>query len=252
MPVPVRPVACFGTVARTQLFEFCVLASLFLHVLVLALSPGWRPSTPSQSRTQVLTVRITPQLVAMQASPSARAARPRAVPEVVRANDAVTPAPETLALASPVVSRAPEAPAVPAPAARATAAAPVAEAMSAAEAQAAVGRQAETRARSGSASEAGSLDQYRLALIGAARRYKRYPAQAMEKGWQGRVDVRLVIGPEGTLQSNAVKVSSGHAILDNQALNMMERAASLMPVPALLRGREFSVHVPVIFDLRSE
>jgi len=252
MPVPTRPVACFGPVARTQLFELCVLASLFLHVLVLAIFPGWRPSTPSQSGTQVLTVRIAPQIAAMPASPSARAARPHAVPEPAHANDAVTPAPETLALASPAVSRAPEAPAVHAPAARATAAVPVAEAMSAAETQAAVGRQGETRARSGSASEAGSIDQYRLALIGVARRYKRYPAQAMEKGWQGRVEIRLVIGPEGTLQSNAVKISSGHAILDNQALNMTERAASLIPVPAVLRGREFSVDIPVIFDLQSE
>lgn len=252
MPVLARPVACFGAVARTQLFELCVLASLFLHVLVLALSPGWRPSTPSQSRTQVLTVRITPQIVAMQASPSARAARPRAVPEPARANDAVTPARETLALASPAVSRAPQAPAVSAPATRATAAVPVAEAVSAAETLAAVGRQAETRARSGSASEAGSIDQYRLALIGVARRYKRYPAQAMEKGWQGRVEIRLVIGPEGTLQSNTVKISSGHAILDNQALTMVERASSVMPVPSVLHGREFSVDIPVIFDLQSE
>jgi len=83
----------------------------------------------------------------------------------------------------------------------------------------------------------------------ATRRYKRYPALAMEKGWQGRVEVRMVIGANGMLASTSIKASSGHAILDNQAVDMLKKGKTTVQIPASLRGREFSVDVPVIFDL---
>ena len=106
-------------------------------------------------------------------------------------------------------------------------------------------------ARSGSDADAVTLAQYRLALIGAARRYKRYPAQALDKGWQGRVEIRLVVGANGTIQTSLVKTSSGYEVLDNQALDMVKKAKPLTPIPAALRGREFSVDIPVIFDLQA-
>ncbi len=103
----------------------------------------------------------------------------------------------------------------------------------------------------GEATDAGTLDQYRLALIDAARRYKRYPAQAMEKGWQGRVEIRLVIGANGVIQTVMVKTSSGYRILDDQAMDMVRRGKPLTQIPPALRGREFTVDIPVIFDLQT-
>lgn len=97
--------------------------------------------------------------------------------------------------------------------------------------------------------DSGTLDQYRLSLMGQARRYKRYPSQAMEKGWTGKVEVRLVVGPDGTMQGVLVKSSSGYAVLDNQAIDIVKKAKPLTPIPPALRGREFSVDVPVIFEL---
>ena len=93
------------------------------------------------------------------------------------------------------------------------------------------------------------MAQYRLALIVATRRYKRYPAIALEKGWQGKVDVHLVIGANGMVASASIKASSGHEILDNQALDMLNKGRTTVPVPAGLRGREFDIEVPVIFSL---
>ena len=95
------------------------------------------------------------------------------------------------------------------------------------------------------------MERYRLAVIGAANKYKRYPAQAMEKGWQGRVEIRLVIGNNGMTQSLVVKSSSGFRILDDQALDMVKKAKPLAPIPASLRGRQFTVDIPVIFDLQT-
>lgn len=90
-----------------------------------------------------------------------------------------------------------------------------------------------------------------MALIVATRRYKRYPAIAMEKGWQGKVEVRMVIGANGMIASASIKASSGHEILDNQAMDMLKKGKTTVLIPASLRGREFSVDVPVIFSLES-
>jgi protein TonB len=102
------------------------------------------------------------------------------------------------------------------------------------------------------APDGGSLAQYRLALIGAAKRHKLYPSHAIERGWQGRVDVRLVLGANGELAGALVQRSSGHDLLDRQALEMMRKAAALTPIPPALRNREFAVEVPVLFELKSE
>jgi len=96
------------------------------------------------------------------------------------------------------------------------------------------------------------FDAYRLALIDAAKRYKRYPVQAMERGWEGRVEIRVVVDANGTIKSALVKSSSRYQILDEQALDMVRKAfsavAQVQPAP---RGREFTVDVPVIFELRT-
>jgi protein TonB len=105
---------------------------------------------------------------------------------------------------------------------------------------------------SAEAPDSNLFDAYRLALINAAKRYKRYPVQAMERGWEGRVEIRVVVDANGTIKSALVKSSSRYQILDDQALDMVRKAFSAMaqvqPAP---RGREFTVDVPVIFELRT-
>ncbi len=90
-----------------------------------------------------------------------------------------------------------------------------------------------------------------MALIVATRRYKHYPAIAMEKGWQGKVEVHLVIGANGMIASASIKTGSGHDILDNQALDMLKKGKTTVPIPPSLRGHEFSIDVPVIFNLEN-
>jgi protein TonB len=100
--------------------------------------------------------------------------------------------------------------------------------------------------------EAGSLAQYRLALIGAAKRLKHYPAQAIDRGIEGRVDVRLVIGADGAPAAVLVKRSSGHEVLDRQAVDTMRRATAATPIPPALRNREIVVEIPLLYELKSE
>ncbi len=104
--------------------------------------------------------------------------------------------------------------------------------------------------RSSASADEGSLQQFRQNILIATRRYKRYPAQAMEKGWQGRAVIHLVIGSNGMTQSFVVKTSSGFQLLDETALDMVKKGRPWVQVPQALRGREFTVDVPVVFDLR--
>jgi len=89
-------------------------------------------------------------------------------------------------------------------------------------------------------------------VITAARRYKRYPRIAMDNGWEGRSEVRMVIGANGMITSLTVRTGAGHEVLDKAALDMIRSAKPLIPIPSALRGREFTVDIPVVFSLKDE
>ena len=243
-----------------------VVMSLALHALMLALFPDIDVRAPVPSAVPVLTATIAPRIVEPETdSPSAaRAARPRdpappkpALKPPADPAPAVRTAPET---AVPFVQEAPPpagvdaAPeAAPAQTERAAPSAPVALEPRTPDPPAAGEPTVRlpSRARLVGESDAGSLDQYRLALIVQAKRYKRYPAQAVERGWAGTVEVRLVIAPDGVMRDALIKSSSGYRVLDDQALDMVKKAKPLTMIPPALRGREFSVDIPVIFDLQT-
>lgn len=86
-----------------------------------------------------------------------------------------------------------------------------------------------------------------MALGGEARRYKRYPRLARERGWQGVVEVTVHLGAAGPGAS--LGRSSGFAALDDQAVDMISQAVRQTPVPEALRGRELSFVLPVQFSL---
>jgi protein TonB len=248
-----------GTIVHNRLLYAGLIASLALHALVLVLLPGARPGAPGAGAPRVLTATITPRVALPEALPATPEARRRPEPQAVKPE--IEPQRESPRLIltgpSPSDSRAiapPMAPeavlAAPTEASRG-APAPAAPAPRALEPQAPAVATGQTAARPAGDADIGTLDQYRLALIGVARKYKRYPAQAIEKGWQGRVEVRLIVGANGMMQSASIKSSSGYEILDNQALDMLKKAKPLTPIPAALSGREFIVDVPVIFDLQT-
>ena len=238
---------------------WCVLASIALHALVLfGLSQRDAPAPPAKTLL-VLTARLVPVATApprepvppsqpVPSPPSKSVPAPRPVLD----KPAATPAPAAQKTApAEAVKTAPPEPAPAAPATSASRAQPAAPGQARSALQAPVGATTEATARSGSAADAGTLEQYRLALIVATRRYKRYPAIAMEKGWQGRVEVHMVIGANGMVARASIKTSSGYEILDNQAMDMLKKGKTTVQIPASLRGREFSIDIPVIFNLDS-
>ena len=107
-------------------------------------------------------------------------------------------------------------------------------------------------AAAGEASDPLTLGQYRLTIIAAAKRYKKYPRLAIDNNWEGQAEVRMEIGADGAMGSIRIKTSSGFDSLDQQALEMIRKAKPLAPIPAALRGKGFTVDVPVLFSLKEE
>lgn len=100
----------------------------------------------------------------------------------------------------------------------------------------------------GAAIDADDLRQYRMALAMAARRFRHYPALARERGWEGVAEVELLLDRFAAPQLR-MHVSSGHALLDEAALEMLRQGARLAPVPTGLSGQEIRVLLPVRFSL---
>lgn len=96
---------------------------------------------------------------------------------------------------------------------------------------------------------ADDLRQYRVSLASAARRFKRYPALARERGWEGAVEVAIRFVPALPAPDVTLVRSSGHDLLDEQAVQMMAQAARATTLPEGLRGRNLEIALPVKFSL---
>jgi protein TonB len=259
MPISTASAGFLQPLNQERRFLWCVLASIVLHAIaLLGMSRHETPAPPAKTLL-VLTARLASVAAVPQPAPPApqperappKAPEPAPAPRPLPAKPLATPAPapQKAAPTAPTKPAAPEAAPAP-PSAAESAAQPQAPVQARALPQAPAGAPGpEAAARPGSEADAGTRDQYRLALIMATKRYKRYPAIAMEKGWQGKVEVHMVIGANGMIASASIKSSSGHEILDNQALDMLKKGKTTVPIPASLRGREFDIDVPVIFNL---
>jgi protein TonB len=98
----------------------------------------------------------------------------------------------------------------------------------------------------------GSIARFRLEVMGVASRYKRYPRIAQDNNWEGRVELRIAISEVGAISSISVKKGTGRAVLDEEAQTMIRRALPLTGIPPALRGKAFTLEIPVDFSLREE
>jgi protein TonB len=102
-----------------------------------------------------------------------------------------------------------------------------------------------------------SLEQQRRLEVGAYAeavrsrilRDQRYPGEALANSLQGTTEVTLVIGITGQVKGVRVAASSGHAVLDAEAVSKARAATDLPPPPRFLQGREFTLAVPIVFRL---
>lgn len=94
-----------------------------------------------------------------------------------------------------------------------------------------------------------ALAGYGRSVAGALAGYLRYPRLAQMRQWQGTTILQLEFAADGRLVESRVLSSSGHDVLDRQALDMLRAALPLPSPPAALAGRPLVVNVPVVFRL---
>lgn len=250
---------------QDRAFHYAVVFSIALHgALLAALSTLPEPRTRAPAPGPIIARLVQP---APPATPTA-APRPERVEPTMEEKKpapslkpvpAAKPRPLSKAEPKSPAKAAPTTPSAPAPESMAEAS-PSPPATSAAPAPAAPSEGAVARAEpvpapaapSADTFDAGSLAQYRLQLISAARKYKRYPRAAMDNNWEGDVVVRMVIGANGMISALSVKSSSGHEVLDRQALEMFRQATRAVTVPPALRGKEFAIELRAIYSLKDE
>lgn len=87
-------------------------------------------------------------------------------------------------------------------------------------------------------------------LLGHLERHKRYPRSARMRRQEGVPYVRFTMDREGIVLSARLEQASGHALLDAEALALLERAQPLPPLPPEIPGERMEIVVPVEFFLR--
>jgi protein TonB len=77
---------------------------------------------------------------------------------------------------------------------------------------------------------------------------KRYPLQARTRHWEGKVILEAVIRDDGTIVKLRIDESSGHAILDQDALNVVKKASPLA-LKHPLGQPQITILVPISYNL---
>ena len=233
-------------------FSYAVLASIVLHALLLfGFSHRYAPKRPAPP-APLLARLVQPPVVQMPVVepaprvPQSEPVQPPTRPKPQARRPAVKPAP--VAKPVPVPELAAEPPVI-------EAVPPTYQAPSEASSAppSVVARTEPTpppAAPTAETMDAGSLAQYRLQLLSKAPKYKRYPRVAIDNNWEGKVVVRMVVGANGGISELIVKTSSGHEVLDQQALEMFKKAKPLVEIPPALRGKEFTLELTAIYNLR--
>ncbi|MEI7430628.1 MAG: TonB family protein [Betaproteobacteria bacterium] len=93
---------------------------------------------------------------------------------------------------------------------------------------------------------------YRMSLATAARRFKRYPPLARERGWEGTAEVALNVSARVGVPEVVLVRSSGRTLLDDQAVEMISQAVRVTALPEGLKGRDFRILLPVQFSLEND
>ncbi len=95
-----------------------------------------------------------------------------------------------------------------------------------------------------------ALPNWKSQLAARLERYKRYPAQAQERGEQGVAQLAFSIDRSGGVHRARIVHSSGSRALDEATLALVERAAPLPPPPREISGAQIAVVVPIKYNIR--
>ncbi|MGF9757889.1 TonB family protein [Microvirga sp. 0TCS3.31] len=95
-----------------------------------------------------------------------------------------------------------------------------------------------------------ALNRYVASLTAALRNRLRYPDVARSQGIDGVATLRFTMDRSGRIISSTVTRSAGHPALDQAAIAAANPGSSLPPAPAALPQQQFTILVPLRFNLR--
>jgi len=87
-------------------------------------------------------------------------------------------------------------------------------------------------------------------LLGHLEKHRRYPRQAQRLRLQGVSRMRFSVDRQGNVSNPRVAESSGHTLLDEEALATLLRASPVPAPPPEIRGDPVEVMIPVSFFMR--
>ena len=91
-----------------------------------------------------------------------------------------------------------------------------------------------------------------FALLSAhLNRRKSYPPEARQARQQGIVTIRFTVDRGGNVSSALIKRSSGHAVLDDATLKLLQRVAPLPRMPESMQRERVTVSLPIEYSLRT-
>ncbi|ROO29283.1 hypothetical protein SAOR_04210 [Salinisphaera orenii MK-B5] len=95
-----------------------------------------------------------------------------------------------------------------------------------------------------------ATDDYIVRLRAWLSRHKQYPQQARNDDIEGTVRLYIVVDQDGQVISHHIERSSGSAVLDAAAEQMLRQAQPLPSMPQRMRRNRLELIVPVVFSLR--
>lgn len=90
---------------------------------------------------------------------------------------------------------------------------------------------------------------YKAALLAAIERHKFYPSRARRRGIEGQARVGFRITADGHIEQVELVVGSGVALLDQAAMQTLQRLGRVAPLPPELGMRHWDLVVPIDFRL---
>jgi periplasmic protein TonB len=86
-------------------------------------------------------------------------------------------------------------------------------------------------------------------LLAHLTRYKRYPASAQMRREQGVALLRVTMTHLGAVTGSRLERSSGHQLLDQEVLDLIQRAQPLPPMAPEMTQQTVEIVVPIRFEL---
>lgn len=91
-----------------------------------------------------------------------------------------------------------------------------------------------------------------FALLSAhLNKRKRYPVEAKKARQQGVVTVRFTVHADGSITGGTIRKSSGHQLLDNATLDLLQRVAPLPKFPKSMTKGSVTLSLPIDYSLQT-